>query len=389
MTTEPATDLRPFRLEVSDEVLKDLRERLTRSRFPGEVRDSGWTYGTNLAYLKELVAYWLDGYDWRQHEVRINAWPQFLTAVDGADLHFLHVRGTGPQPLPLLLSHGWPGSIVEFLEVIGPLSDPAAYGGDPADAFDVVVPSLPGYGFSADPGVPGITPQVIAERFVSLMRDVLGYPRFALQGGDWGAVITAAAAHAHPEAVVGLHLNMLGVRPYTGSGSPPITDEEQAFRAASEKWRQEETGYQWIQGTRPQTLAYALTDSPAGLAAWIVEKFRAWSDCGGDVERSFTKDELLTNIMVYWLSGCINSSTRLYYESRHHPWMLAPGERIAAPTGYAAFPGELSRPPRSWVERAVNLQRYTVMTRGGHFGAMEEPELFVEEVRAFFRKLRG
>jgi len=234
-----------------------------------------------------------------------------------------------------------------------------------------------------------MTPSAVGELFVSLMRDTLGYRRFAVQGGDWGAVITASMADAHPDAITGLHLNMLGVRPFTGPGTPELTDEEKAFIKEAEAWRQEETGYQWIQGTRPQTLAYGLTDSPAGLAAWIVEKFRAWSDCEGDVERSFTKDQLLTNIMIYWVSGCINSSMRLYYESRHNPWMLKPGERIEVPAGYAAFPHELTRPPRSWAERALNIQRWTPMPRGGHFAAMEEPELLVEDIRAFFRPLRG
>jgi pimeloyl-ACP methyl ester carboxylesterase len=389
MTAETTSGVRAFYIDVPEAVLEDLRDRLTRTRFPGEVAGSGWTYGTNLDYLKQLVKYWVDDYDWRAAEASLNRLPQFVAPVDGLDLHFVHVHGNGPAPLPLLISHGWPGSFFEMADIIGPLSDPAAHGGDPADAFDVVVPSLPGYGFSQQPDRPGMTPGAVGELFVSLMRDTLGYRRFAVQGGDWGAVITASMAHAHPDAITGLHLNMLGVRPFTGPGTPELTEEEKAFIKEAEAWRQEATGYQWIQGTRPQTLAYGLTDSPAGLAAWIVEKFRAWSDCGGDVERSFTKDQLLTNIMIYWVSGCINSSTRLYYESRHNPWMLKPGERIEVPTGYAAFPHELTRPPRSWAERALNIQRWTPMPRGGHFAAMEEPELLVEDVRAFFRPLRG
>lgn len=389
MTTEAAAGLRPFTLSVPQDVLDDLKERLRRTRFPDEIPGSGWTYGTNLAYLRELVGYWLNQYDWRAAEAQLNAWPQFTASVGGLDLHFAYIRGSGPNPAPLLISHGWPGSFFEMLDVIGPLTNPAAHGGDPADAFDLVVPSLPGYGFSAHPRAAGMTPQAIGELFTRLMSETLGYRRYFVQGGDWGAVITAAMAHQRPDQVVGLHLNMLGVRPYTGAGTPPITPEEQAFMAEAEQWRLEETGYQWIQGTRPQTLAYGLTDSPAGLAAWIVEKFRAWSDCDGEVERSFTKDQLLTNIMIYWVSGCINSSTRLYYESRHNPWRLNPGERIEVPTGYAAFPHELTRPPRSWAERALNLQRWTAMPRGGHFAAMEEPELLVEDVRACFRPLRA
>jgi pimeloyl-ACP methyl ester carboxylesterase len=387
MTAE--TTIRPFTLTVPQSVLDDLHERLRRTRWPGEITASGWTYGSDLAYMKDLVAYWLDGYDWRRHEAALNRLPQFVAPVDGLDIHFVHVRGVGPNPLPLLISHGWPGSFSEMAAVIRPLADPAAHGGDPADAFDVVVPSLPGYGFSAPATEPGMTPRTIARVFASLMTDVLGYRRFGAQGGDWGAVITAALGYDHPDRVAGIHLNMLGVRPNTGPGTPPITEEEQAFLKAGEAWRAEETGYQQIQGTRPQTLAYALTDSPAGLAAWIVEKFRAWSDCHGDLGSRFTKDQLLTNIMIYWLSGCIGSSVRLYYEARHGEGIqLGPNERIATPAGYANFPGEPFHPIRSWAERALNIVHWTDMPRGGHFAAMEEPELFVQDVRAFFRKVR-
>jgi epoxide hydrolase len=380
--------VRPFRIETTDETLADLRHRLERTRWPGEVADSGWTYGTNLAYLRELVAYWRDRYDWRAHEAKLNELPQFIAPVDGLDIHFVHVRGVGPKPLPLLISHGWPGSFVEMTEVIGPLTDPGAHGGDPADAFDVVVPSLPGYGFSAPATTPGMTPKRIADLFDGLMTRVLGYGRYGAQGGDWGSVITGSLARFHPERLAGIHLNMLGVRPNTGPGTPPLTEEEQTFLKQAEAWRAEETGYQAIQGTRPQTLAYALTDSPAGLAGWIVEKFRAWSDCGGDLESRFSNDRLLTNIMIYWLSGCIGSSIRLYYEAFHDRWSLAPGERIEVSSGYANFPGEPFHPIRSWAERALNITHWTDMPRGGHFAAMEEPELYVEDVRAFFRTVR-
>lgn len=389
MADDPAAGVQPFTIAVPDDVLDDLHQRLRRTRFPGEVAGSGWMYGTNLAYLKGLVEYWLKQYDWRAAEQQLNKLPQFTAQVEGLRIHFVHVRGKGLRPLPLLISHGWPGSFVEMTEIIGPLTDPAAHGGDPADAFDIIVPSLPGYGFSEQPTTPGMTPRRIGAIFARLMHETLGYERYGVQGGDWGAVITATMAYDYPQEVVGLHLNMLGVRPYTGPGSPPLTDEERAFLEETRRWRDEEAGYQAIQGTRPQTLAYALTDSPAGLAAWIIEKFRAWSDCEGDVEKRFSKDRLLTNIMIYWVSGCIGSSMRLYYENRHQPWALGPGERIAVPTGYAAFPHELTRPPRSWVERAVNLQRYTPMPRGGHFAAMEEPALLVEDIRAFFRPLRA
>jgi len=384
-----AQAVKPFRIDVPEAVLEDLRTRLLRTRWPGEIAGGGWTYGTNLDYMKELVRYWLEQYDWRAQEAALNRFPQFTALVDGLEIHFIHVRGTGPKPLPLIISHGWPGSILEMMEVIGPLADPAAYGGDPADAFDVVVPSLPGYGFSAHSHQPGMTPRRIAEIFATLMTDVLGYDRFAAQGGDWGAVVTAAMARAQPERVLGIHLNMLGVRPNTGPGTPPLTEEEQAYLRSVQTGREEEVGYQRIQGTRPQTLAYALTDSPVGLAAWIVEKFRAWSDCHGDLESSFTKDQLLTNIMIYWITGSIGTSIQLYYESAHDSSLrLAPGERIETPVAFAAFPGELFSVIRPWVERALNIQQWSTPPQGGHFAAMEEPEIYVEDVRTFFRTLR-
>lgn len=383
-----ATAVRPFRIDVPQQVLDDLHERLSRARFPGEVAGSGWDYGTNLAYLQDLVAYWRARFDWRAAEARLNALPQFTALVNGIELHFVHVRGKGPNPIPLLFSHGWPGSFWEVHKIIGPLTDPAAHGGDPADAFDVVAPSLPGYGFSADPGRPGMHPGAMAEVLAALMSDVLGYRRFAAQGGDWGSVITARLGYTYPERIIGIHLNMMGVRPYTGAGTPPLTEAEQTFLAEAQRWRDTEAGYQAIQGTKPQTLAYALTDSPVGLAAWIVEKFRSWSDCGGEVERRFSKDDLLTNIMIYWVSGCIGSSVRLYTEARRHPWVLGPGERIRVPTGFARFAVEITRPPREWVERAFNLQRFSDFPRGGHFAALEEPELLVQDLRAFFRPLR-
>lgn len=339
--------------------------------------------------MRELVEYWQERYDWRAHEAALNQLPQFVAPVEGLDIHFVHARGVGPKPLPLLISHGWPGSFAELAAVIGPLSDPAALGGDPADAFDVIVPSLPGYGFSQASSEAGMTPQRIGDLFTNLMTETLGYNRFVAQGGDWGSVITAGMARRHPEQVSAIHLNMLGVRPNTGPGTPPLTEEEQAHLKSGETWRAEEVGYQQIQGTRPQSLAYGLTDSPVGLAAWIIEKFRAWGDCHGDLESSFSKDELLTNIMIYWVSGCIGSSIQLYYESFHNHMRLEPNERIEVPTGFASFPGEPFRPLRSWAERALNIQHWTEMPRGGHFAAMEEPELYVEDVRAFFRSARG
>jgi len=297
----------PFKIHVPDDVLADLHGRLTRVRWPDQVPDGGWRYGTDLAYMKELVAYWRDRYDWRAHEARLNSLPQFTVPIGRVDLHFAQLRGVGPKPMPLLLSHGWPGSIWEFHKLIPMLTDPGAHGADPADAFTVVAPSLPGYAFSFKPDQPRLGIAEIADVFARLMTDVLGYKRFGAQGGDWGAFITSRLGLAYGSRLAGIHLTLLGLRRGLAPPAEP-TDEEKAYLEELQHWEREEAGYQWIQGTKPQTLAYGLTDSPVGLAAWIVEKFRTWSDCGGDVERRFTKDVLLTNIMLYWVTASITSS---------------------------------------------------------------------------------
>jgi pimeloyl-ACP methyl ester carboxylesterase len=383
----PPTKIEPFRIAVPDSVLDDLRQRLDRTRLPDEVPDTGWEYGTNLAYLRELIGYWRTRYDWRTHEAELNRFAHFMTEVDGLKIHFIREEGRGPKPKSLLLIHGWPGSVYEFARIIPMLTDPAAHGGDARDSFTVIAPSLPGYGFSGRPRTRAMNIQAIAELFHKLMTEVLGFDRYAVQGGDWGSAITSRLGEVHAPNLYGIHLNMIAIGPAEGRNAPELTPEEKTFLGDLEKFRTAETGYQWIQGTKPQTLAYGLNDSPAGLAAWIVEKFRTWSDCSGDVESRFTKDQLLTNIMIYWVTGTINSSTRLYYEARHHPWRLKPGTRIEAPTAIAMFPGELVRPPRHWAERVYNVKRWTVMPRGGHFAAMEEPALLAEDVRAFFREL--
>jgi pimeloyl-ACP methyl ester carboxylesterase len=376
----------PFSIKVPEEVLADLKARLDRTRFPDEVPDTAWEYGANLAYLRELVDYWRTRYDWRKHEKHLNSLRHFRTEIAGLDLHFIHEEGRGPNPKPLLLIHGWPGSIYEFMEIIPMLADPAAHGGDANDSFTVIAPSLPGYGFSGHAKTRAMNIQAIAEIFFKLMTETLGFPRFAVQGGDWGSAITARMGEAYPSYLYGIHLNMIPVGPTEGRNAPELTPEEKVFLGDMEKFRTAETGYQWIQGTKPQTLAYGLNDSPAGLAAWIVEKFRTWSDCHGNLESRFTKDQLLTNIMIYWITGSINSSTRLYYEARHHPWRLKPGTRIQTPAAVAVFPGELARPPRHWAERVLNVKRWTPMARGGHFAAMEEPRLLAEDIRVFFRE---
>jgi len=382
-TTEP----NPFTARVADDVLADLRERLARVRWPDEIADAGWQYGTDLTYLKELVGYWRDGFDWRAQEARLNAFRHFTVPLHGIDVHFIHQPGVGPDPLPLLLLHGWPGSFWEFHKLIPLLTDPARFGGEQVDAFTVIAPSLPGYGFSFQPGQPRFSRVAMADLFAALMTDVLGYPRFCSQGGDFGAIVTQRLAAAYPERLHGIHLNFLGgLRDVSQPGHP--TDEETRYLEEARRWQAEETGYQWIQGTKPQTLAYGLTDSPAGLAAWIVEKFRTWSDCEGEVERCFTKDELLTNVMLYWATGAINASFWPYYSWRHGDWTLADSPRIEVPAAYIAFPREINRPPRSMAERVLNIQRWTTMDRGGHFAALEQPEALATDIRTFFRQFR-
>jgi microsomal epoxide hydrolase len=377
----------PFTVHVPETVLEDLQNRLSHVRWPGAIPDSSWDYGSNLEYMQALVEYWRTQYNWREHERQINCWPHYRVTIEGQGIHFIHKRGKGPNPLPLLITHGWPGSFYEFMDIIDPLSDPAAYGGDPADAFDLVIPSLPGYGFSDPPRERRVNICRIADWFAVLMTEVLGYTRYGAQGGDWGAMVTSRLGFAYSQNVIGIHLNMVGVAPHP-ENRRHLSPAEQAWLKEMEAWRQEETGYQGIQGTKPQTLAYGLNDSPVGLCAWIIEKFRAWSDCGGDLERSYTKDQLLTNVMIYWVTQTINSSTRLYYEERHHPWRLGKEEKITVPTGVAVFPKELVRPPREWAERVYNIQRWTPMPAGGHFAAMEQPQLLVEDIRAFFRAVR-
>ena len=380
----------PFRVDVPDAVLVDLRERLARTRWPAQLDDAGWDYGTELSYLQALCAYWEREFDWRAAEARVNAWPQFETDIDGEHLHFIHARSPHPNALPLLVTHGWPGSVVEFLDILGPLVDPPAHGGDAADAFHVVCPSMPGYGWSGPTHQQGWDIRRVAEAEAELMAE-LGYDRYGAQGGDWGAIATTMLGLADPEHVVGLHLNMVVAGPPSGDGVNPLDGlSETELEALNDMnhFREEETGYQAIQGTKPQTLGYGLTDSPAGLAGWIVEKFRTWSDCDGDVESSFTKDQLLTNITAYWVTNTIASSVRLYCESQRARRFGPAPEYVDVPTGAAIFPKELYRPPRSWAEAAFNIVHWTEMPRGGHFAAMEEPELLVDDVRSFFRLLR-
>jgi microsomal epoxide hydrolase len=379
----------PFTLHVPDADMADLRERLARTRFPDAAPGDPWAFGTSVDYMRDLVAYWRDGFDWRAQEAKLNAFPQFKLTKDDIDLHFLHVPGKGPNPCPLLLMHGWPGSVFEFLDFIPRLTDPARFGGDPADSFTVVAPSLPGYGLSFRPGQKRYGVEEIADAMAELMSETLGYKRFAVQGGDWGGITAGRMGYAHADRLLGIHVNLLAVPRDPKSVVKP-DPEQKAYVEELTQWLAEETGYQWIQGTRPQSLSFGLTDSPAGLAAWIVEKFRAWTDCGGDVETAVTRDQMLADISFYWFTGAIGSSFYPYYFRRHRPWAIPPGGAVTAPTGYAAFPKEILRPPRSIAEKVyTDIRRWTVMPRGGHFAALEQPELLAEDVRAFFRPLRA
>jgi pimeloyl-ACP methyl ester carboxylesterase len=381
-------DAEPFTIRVSDAVLDDLRERLARTRWPDQPENAGWDYGTNLEYLRELVGAWLRDFDWRKEERALNALPQFRSVIDGLKIHFVHVRGKGPRPLPLIITHGWPSSFAEIAGIVGPLSDPAAHGGDPADAFDVVVPSLPGFGFSDIPERRG--PIRVDRLWRALMADVLGYPRFFAHGTDVGARVTSALGRNHADAVAAIHLGSVDLDgPDLSPDDAGLSAAERDYLRRVEHWETTRGAYIELQATTPQTAAYGLNDSPAGLAAWIVEKYRAWSDCDGNVESRFSKEVLLTNITIYWVTGTINASMRRYYEARHDPLRASRSSRVDVPTGIAMFPGEKELVvPRAWAERGYNVVHWTDMPRGGHFPALEEPQLLVDDLRAFFRQFR-
>jgi microsomal epoxide hydrolase len=378
---------RPFTLGVADDAIADLRERLARARLPDQAPDAPWTYGTDVDYLRALLAYWRDGFDWHAQEARLNAFPQFRVSLHDIDLHFLHVPGEGRAPMPLLLSHGWPGSVFEFLDLIPRLTRPSRFGGDPSDAFTVVAPSLPGYGLSFRAGQKRFGIEAIADCLADLMTEALGYRRFAAQGGDWGAFVSSQLGAVHADKLFGIHINLLAV-PRDASMLENPTDEERRYLGELAEFLKEETGYQWIQGTRPQTLAYGLTDSPAGLAAWIVEKFRAWTDNDGTPDSAVDRDRMLANISLYWFTGCIGASFHPYFARLHGPWPIQ--GPIDVPTGYCQFPKEILRPPRSVAERVYkNIRHWSVKPRGGHFAALEQTETLAQEIQAFFRPLRA
>ena len=376
----------PFRLDVPEAVLDDLRARLDRVRWPDEAPGTGWSRGTDLAYLRRLVEHWRTRYDWREHERRFNRLSQFTVPIGGIDLHAVHEPGAGPDPLPLLLVHGWPGSVWEFHDLIPRLTDPAAFGGDPADACTVVAPSLPGYALSFRPGQPRLGITETAGVLATLMTGVLGHRRFAAQGGDWGAYMVTRLALDRPELLCGIHLNLLAMAGTADPAAP--TPEEARHLDEVQHWQREERAYFSIQGTKPQTLAYGLTDSPVGLLAWIVEKFRTWTDRGGGDEPAIHPDVILTNVMLYWVTGAINSSFWPYVDRLHGGWRIGADDRVRVPTGYAAFPREITRPPRSLAEQRYHIVHWTEMERGGHFAALEQPEALAADILAFLRPLR-
>jgi pimeloyl-ACP methyl ester carboxylesterase len=391
---EAPTAAEPFTVDVPDEVLEDLRRRLEATRWPDDLGNADWRYGAQRTYLEEVVAHWLASYDWREHERRINTYANFRATIDGIPIHFIHERGTGPAPIPLVLTHGWPWSFWDFEKVIGPLTDPASHGGDPADAFDVVVPSLPGFGFSVPLPRTGVNFMTTADLWVTLMRDVLGYDRFAAQGGDWGQLVASQLGHKHHKHLIGIHVNLSLPLDFFEATLPErddYEDDERHFFHHTQKRMARAISHLQVQSIDPQNLAYGLTDSPVGLLAWLLDRRRFWSDSGGDVERRFSKDDTITLAMLYWLNGSIASTLRFYYEAAHDPWRPVDDQRpvVKAPTAMAVFPQELIVMPRRWMENYYDLRQLTYMEAGGHFAPAEEPEALVEDVRRFFRLFRS
>ncbi|MFF5008422.1 epoxide hydrolase family protein [Streptomyces phaeochromogenes] len=395
MTSPHDDTIRPFVLGIPQSDLDDLNARLDLTRWPDELPGVGWEYGVPRDYLKELARYWRHTYDWRAAETRLNEWPQFTTTIDGTNVHFAHIQSPEPDATPLIITHGWPGSIVEFLDVVGPLTDPRAHGGDPADAFHVVLPSIPGFGLSGPTRDTGWELRRVGAAFAELMNR-LGYPRFGAQGGDWGAGISRELGRAFPDRVIGVHLNLLpgahaSAEPTPeelAALSPPEREKTLASWRRNEEWTRERLGYATVQMTRPQTLSYGLTDSPVGQLAWIVEKFKEWTDSHDRPEDAVDRDQLLTNVMLYWLTGTAGSSARIYYERAHAAGWGEPVPPSTAPTALAVFPWDNFIPLRHVADRTENIVRWTEFDRGGHFAAMEAPDLLVGDVRAFFHELR-
>jgi len=379
--------IRPFCIDVADATLQQIHARVTQYPWHEMPDDGGWEYGTNLDYLKQFCAYWVDEYDWRKHEAELNRLAHFKAEVDGIDLHFIHEPGSGPAPIPLIISHGWPGSVVEFNDIIEPLAHPERFGGRVEDAFEVIAPSLPGFGFSARPPRP-YGPRKMAGLFAQLMTEVLGFDGYLAQGGDWGGAISSWLGFEHAPACRAIHINIMTMRHADG----PQGADERAWAAQFERDQVMQDGYRTQQATRPQTLSYAMMDSPVGVAAWIIEKFHDWSDIeGDDIDSTHSKDALLTNIMVYLVTGTFNTASWIYYGRREEGGrVLSPaGKRVEVPTAVALFPAEmLAWPPRSYVERIYNVTQWSEMSKGGHFAALEQPELLIDDLRKFARGLR-
>lgn len=381
----------PFKITIPDEAIDDLNRRLSSTRLPNQLEGVSWEYGTELGALSDLIAYWREGFDWRAQEAKLNNFDQFMVTVEGANIHTIHQRSANLDAIPLLLVHGWPGSIAEFHKLIGPLTDPETHGGDIADSYHVIAPSLPGFGFSQAPTEPGMSPERIALLLAGLMQ-TLGYERYAIAGGDWGAVINSHHANHFPERLIGLHSNMiLAGPPEDKTQRENVTASEAELRETRGDYMRGELAYQQIQATKPQSLGYALNDSPAGLAAWILEKFHGWTDmpqgAGGNLDDYFSKDELLTNISIYWFSESITSSMRIYYENRAVP-QIKPTGYIDVPTGVALFPAEIYITPRAWAEAAYDIRHWAQLEKGGHFAALEQTQIYLDELNTFFRLLR-
>ena len=385
------SSITPFEIVVPDAAINDLKTRLQNTRLPDQISETTWEYGTDKTYLTELIDYWENEFDWKEQERTLNEFDHFKTEIDEIEMHFIHQRSEHPNAIPLMIVHGWPGSISEFSKIIDPLVDPVAYGGSASDAFHVITPSLPGFGFSSAPTQPGYSPEKIAHILAALMEKI-GYQRYAIAGGDWGAIINRYLAFNYPDRLIGLHSNMMLAGPPTDREQrADVTQVEETARAARGAYMQNERAYQQIQGSKPQTLGYGLNDSPTGLAAWIVEKFHGWTDmpqgATGYLDNHFTKDELLTNIAIYWFTGTITSSTRIYYENSKTP-IETPLGFINVPTGAAIFPAEIFVTPRAWAEAAYDLRHWSVMSEGGHFAALEKPDLYLNDLQIFFRLLR-
>jgi pimeloyl-ACP methyl ester carboxylesterase len=378
----------PFKIDVPQSVLDDLHHRLANTRWPDEIEDAGWSYGANREYVQQLAAYWQQGYDWRAQEAKLNEFAQFTAEVDELTIHFIHIEGKGPNSVPLLLTHGWPDSFFRMVKLIPLLTDPASHGGRAEDAFTVVVPSLPGYGFSDRPTRPGYDAKRMAAVLDKLMTKTLGYDKYLAHGGDWGSIITEQLALHHADSLLAIHL--ADVPSNHAKAADELTDlsaAEKEFLAKAKVWLEKEAGYQKIQGTKPETLAYGLNDSPVGLLAWIIEKFHTWSDNDGNVEHTFTKDELLTNVMIYWVTQTIGSSVRLYYETQHNPALAKPSY-AKVPAGFAIFPKDILPAPRRFAERFFNVRHWQEMPRGGHFAALEQTGLLAADLREFAQSLR-